>query len=46
MLLDAPGALLGDGVPADDLATLLAGAPCDVALVAGPSVPAPPATRP
>jgi DNA-binding SARP family transcriptional activator len=35
MLLDAPDVLLRDGVPADDLATLLAGAPCDVALVAG-----------
>jgi hypothetical protein len=35
MLLDAPDALLSDGVPTDDLATLLAGAPCDVALVAG-----------
>ena len=35
MLLDAPDALLSDGVPTDDLAALLAGAPCDVALVAG-----------
>jgi DNA-binding SARP family transcriptional activator len=35
LLLDAPEALLGAGVPSDDLATLLAGSPCDVALVAG-----------
>ena len=35
LLLDAPEALLGGGVPTGDLAAMLAGAPCDVALVAG-----------
>jgi DNA-binding SARP family transcriptional activator len=35
LLLDAPEELLSTGVPAGDLAALLAGAPCDVALVAG-----------
>ncbi len=35
MLLDAPQALLSDGLPTDDLAALLAAAPCDVALLAG-----------
>jgi DNA-binding SARP family transcriptional activator len=35
LLLDAPEALLDGGVPTDDLAALLAGSPCDVALVAG-----------
>lgn len=35
LLLDAPATLLATGVPDDGLAALLAGAPCDVALVAG-----------
>jgi hypothetical protein len=35
MLLDAPESLLSTGVPTDDLAALLDGAPCDIALVAG-----------
>jgi DNA-binding SARP family transcriptional activator len=35
LLLDAPGALLAGGAPAGDLAALLTGAPCDVALVTG-----------
>jgi DNA-binding SARP family transcriptional activator len=35
LLLDTPEALLGAGVPTEDLAHLLEGAPCDVALVTG-----------
>ncbi len=35
LLLDAPDGLLSDGVPTDDLTAMPAGAPCDVALVAG-----------
>ncbi len=35
MLLDAPEAVLSDGVPTGDLMAMLAAAPCDVALVAG-----------
>jgi DNA-binding SARP family transcriptional activator len=35
LLLDAPVALLDGAVPTDELAALLAGSPCDVALVAG-----------
>ncbi|MGZ6644073.1 MAG: BTAD domain-containing putative transcriptional regulator [Solirubrobacteraceae bacterium] len=35
LLLDAPRALLRTGVPVDGLPAVLAGAPCDVALVAG-----------
>ena len=35
LLVDAPEALFSDGVPTGDLTAMLAGAPCDVALVAG-----------
>ena len=46
LLLDAPEALLDGVVPTDDLVALLAGSPCDVALVAGAQRPAAAATGP
>jgi DNA-binding SARP family transcriptional activator len=46
VLLDAPAPLLGGDGPDGDLAALLAGAPCDVALVAGADRRAPGAALP